>query len=251
METIVLRPRKATEIVDAAIEVYRRNPIHFMLLTTLVHAPWLILQLILLGNASPTAEVMTSALISLGTIVSYFLMSAVVVQMASDLYLGIETDAFIAIRRVGRKLPTAFFASLIQGFLIVLGLILLLVPAAYWSALYFAVIPVIVLERKGLFSAFGRSGALSKDLKLHILSTLGLVFIIRMAVTLGATILVAAIPNFAAQRVLSSLVSIIVYPIAGISDALIYYDARIRREGFDIELMARAGNSLAPEAAVV
>jgi len=238
MESIALRPRKPTEIVDAAIEVYRRNPVHFMLLTTMVHAPWLILQLIVLGNAPPTAEIATQGLIGLGTVVSYFLMSAVVVQMASDLYLGHETDAFEAFRRVGWKLPATFVVSFIQGFLIVFGFVLLVVPAAYWSALYFAAIPVIVLERKGLFESFGRSSQLSKGLKLHILSTLGLVFIIRIAVTLGATFVVTVVPNFAAQRVLSALVSIIVYPIAGISDALIYYDARIRREGFDIEMMA-------------
>ena len=244
MDPIALRPRKATEIVDAAIEVYRRNPVHFMLLTTLVHAPWLILQLVLIGNAPPTAQIATSLLISLGTIVSYFLMTAVVVQMASDLYLGRETDAFIAFRRVGAKLPTAFMASFIQALLLGFGLVLFLVPAVYWSALYFAAIPAIVLERCGLFEGFERSAKLSKDLKLHILSTLGLVFIIKFAVTLGATFLVAIVPNFATQRVLSALVSIIVYPISGISDALIYYDTRIRREGFDIEMMAAAPSTV-------
>src|SRR3954470_6042145 len=240
MDPIALRPRTATEIVDAAVEVYRRNPVHFMLLTTLVHAPWLILQIILLGNAPPTANFSVALLIGVGTLASYFLMGAVVVQMASDLYLGRDTDAFEAIRRVGWKLPTAFIASFIQAMLIGFGFVLLLVPAAYWSAIYFAVIPVIVLERKSLFAAFGRSSALSRDLKLHILSTLGLVFLIRMAVGFGSLILVGVIPNVITQHVLSTLMSIVVYPLIGISDAILYYDARIRREGFDIEMMAAA-----------
>src|SRR4051812_29453970 len=129
MDPLILRPRKATEIVDAAIEVYRRNPVHFMLLTSAVHAPWLILQIILLGNAPPTAELLTTSLIGIGTYMSSFLMSALVVQMASDLYLGRDTDAFMAARRVGWKLPEAFLASFIQAFLVILGLTLLLVPA--------------------------------------------------------------------------------------------------------------------------
>jgi hypothetical protein len=255
MESIALRPRKATEIVDAAIEVYRRNPVHFMLLTAMVHAPWLILQLVLLGNTQPATlavgDITTSILISLGTVVSLFLMSAVVVQMASELYLGRETDAFEAIRRVGWKIPTAFVASLIQGLLFVFGMMLLLVPAVYWSALYFAAIPVIVLERRSLFAAFERSGQLSKDLKLHILSTLGLVLIIRWAITGGALFLVLIIPSPVAQRVVSALVSIVVYPLAGITDALLYYDARIRREGFDIEMMAATSVTPKPAAAAV
>ena len=251
MDSIALRPRKATEIVDAAIEVYRRNPVHFMLLTAMVHTPWLILQLVLIGNAPPTAEIGTSLLIGLGSAASNFLMSAVVVQMASDLYLGRETDAFEAIRRVGWKLPTAFVASFIQGFLLVVGLMMLLLPAAYWSALYFAAIPTIVLERRGLFEGFSRSSQLSKGLKLHILSTLGLVFIIRMAITFGALVVVTIVHNNVAQRVLSTLVAIIVYPISGISDALIYYDARIRREGFDIEMMAGSAENVPVVAPVV
>jgi hypothetical protein len=250
MEAIALRPRKAIEIVDAAIEVYRRNPVHFMLLTALVQAPWLILQLILLGNAPPTTEIMTSAMISLGTIVSYFLMSSVVVQMASDLYLGHETDAFTAIRRVGARLPTAFVASFLQGLVIVLGFILLLLPAVYWSALFFAVIPAIVLERKGLFGAFSRSAELSRGLKLHILAMIGIVVIIRLAITIGASILITMVPNFSIQRVLGALVSIVVYPIGGISEALIYYDARIRREGFDIEMLAADVSVVTTEPAV-
>ncbi len=242
MESIALRPRKATEIVDAAIEVYRRNPVHFMLLTAMVHAPWLILQLLLIGNAPPTAKIGTQVLIGLGTAASNYFMTAVVVQMASDLYLGRDTDAFEAFRRVGWKLPTAFAASLIQAILLLIGLgpglLLLGFPAVYWTALYFAAIPAIVLERKNLFEAFGRSSQLSKGLKLHVLSALGLVVIIRVMVGGGAAALLFLIPNNVAQRILSTLVSIIVYPIAGISYALIYYDARIRREGFDIEMMA-------------
>lgn len=248
MDSIALRPRKANEIVDAAVQVFRRNPVHFVLLTTLVHAPWLILQLLLLGNAPPGAEALTSGLITLGTVVSYFLMTGVVVQLASDVYLGRDTDAFEAFRRVGWKFPTVFLASFIQGILIVFGLLLLLVPAVYWSALYFAAIPTIVLERRGLFEGFDRSSHLSKGLKMHILSTLGLVFLIKLAVTIGATVLVVFIPNFAAQRVVSALISIVIYPISGICDTLLYYDARIRREGFDIEMMA-GGPAPTPAAA--
>ena len=250
MDSIALRPRKATEIVDATIEVYRRNPVHFMLLTTLVYAPWLILQVVLLGNAPPTAKFLTQFLISIGALLSYFLLSAVVVQLASDFYLGRDSDAFLAIRRLGGKLPAAFIAAVIQTFIIGFGLALFIVPGVYWSSMYFAAIPIIVLERKGIFAAFDRSSALSKGLKGHILATLGLVFLIRLAVSGGALIMVALVPNIIAQRVLSTLVQIVVYPIFGIADALLYYDVRIRREGFDIEMLAATTSGAKSEPAV-
>ena len=66
--------------------------------------------------------------------------------------------------------------------------------------------------------------------------------------TIGALIVVGVIPQQIVQHVLSTLISIVVYPLVGITDALLYYDARIRREGFDIEMMAGA---TAPPAAAV
>src|SRR4051812_27006730 len=240
MDPLVLRPRGPIEIVDAAVEVYRRNPTHFMLVTAVVQVPWLVLQLVLLGNAPPTERIGTSLLLSLGTLVSQLFTTAIVIQLASDIYLGRDTDAFISLQRTGLRIVTAFVASILQGLLIVFGLILFLLPAVYWSALYFAVLPAIVIEGRGVFRAFSRSSELSRELKLHILSALGIVVAIRVAVGLGVGVSVVLIPNFMVQHVVAALASIVVNPLAGIVDALLYYDARIRREGFDIEMMAAA-----------
>ena len=226
------------EIVDAAVEVYRRNPTHFMLVTAAVQVPWLVLQLVLLGNAPPTDRIGTTLLLSLGTLISQLFTTAIVVQLASDIYLGHETDAFVSVQRIGVRLVTAFVASILQGWLIIFGLMLFLLPAVYWSALYFAVLPVIVIEKRSLFASFSRSAELSRDLKLHILGALGVVVAIRFAIALGIGVAAALVPNFMIQHVITALTSILVNPLAGIVDALLYYDARIRREGFDIEMMA-------------
>src|ERR1051325_2677972 len=240
MDPLVLRPRKAMEIVDAAIEVYRRNPTHFMLVTAAVQVPWLVLQLVLLGNAPPTDRLGTTLLLSLGTLISQLFTTAIVVQLASDIYLGRETDAFVSVQRIGRGILTALFASILQSCLIIFGLILFLLPAVYWSALYFAVLPAIGIEKHSLLGSFSRSAQLSRDLKLHILGALGVVVAIRFALALGVGVVAALVPNFMIQLVLTALTSILVNPLAGIVDALLYYDARIRHEGFDIEVMAGA-----------
>jgi len=249
MLPIVLRPRKATEIVDAAIEVYRRNPTHFMLVAAAVQVPWLILQVILLGNSTPTIDQLgTSMLIGIGTLVSQQFMTAVIVQMASDIYLGRGTDALAALQRVGAKLITAFVAAVFQGIVIGLSLVFFLLPAVYFSALLFAVIPAVVLERKGVFGAFERSSQLSRDLKLHIVGALGIVVAIRVAVGLGAIILVQLIGQPILQHVVAALMAVIVNPLAGIVETMLYYDARIRHEGFDIEMMASPAEPLATSA---
>jgi hypothetical protein len=42
------------------------------------------------------------------------------------------------------------------------------------------------------------------------------------------------------------VVTIMVYPVVAITEALLYYDTRIKSEGLDIELMAGALDAPAP-----
>lgn len=248
MESIALRPRKATEIVDAAIEVYRRNPLQFILLTAVVHVPWLILQIMFVGDVTSMEAVVRSSLIGVGTLITYFVMSGLIVYMASELYLGREIDAFETVRRMWRRLPAVFLASVMKSVAIAIGLLFFLFPAVYISAEYFAVIPVVVLEGRGPYSAFGRSRTLSRDTKTHILSALGLVVLIRFVVQISVAIVVTLIPMIALRHVAVAVASILIYPLIGIAEALIYYDVRIRKEGFDIEMMASQSVGSAPAA---
>ena len=241
MEAIALRPRKATEIIDAAIEVYRRNPIHFLLLAAIVRVPWLIVQIVFLAphEGDPDA-IVTSLLISLGTMISTFIMEGFVVFMAAELYLGRETDAFETFRRVGPRILAVFLASLMQSLAIGAGLILFLFPAVWVTAVLFAVMPAVVIEGKGVFGAFDRSEKLSSGEKGHILSAIGLVVLIRIILEVGILVIASAIPMTELRYVAITAASMVVYPLYGISTALIYYDIRIRKEGFDIEMMAKA-----------
>lgn len=247
MESLALRPRKATEIVDAAIEVYRRNPIHFLLLAAIVRVPWLIVQIVLLAGREGDAEaVFTSLLIGAGGMVSYFLTAGLVVHMASELYLGRETDSFETIRRVWPKTIQVFVASVLQSVAVVVGLILLLFPAVWITSVIFAVIPAIVIEKKGVMEAFNRSSQLSNGVKLHVLSALGLVVLIRVIVEVGLGIVALLIPMPELRYVVVAVAGMLIYPLFGIAVALIYYDIRIRKEGFDIEMMAQQPAQPAP-----
>jgi hypothetical protein len=51
-----LRPRSATEIVDAAFQLYRRDPFTYVLISALCYTPILALQLALLGPAAQIEE---------------------------------------------------------------------------------------------------------------------------------------------------------------------------------------------------
>ena len=59
MSDLVLRPRSATELIDAAFQVYRRAPVPFMVAMALVYVPWLALRLIFSLNVPETPEGLT------------------------------------------------------------------------------------------------------------------------------------------------------------------------------------------------
>ena len=250
MNSLALRPRKATEIIDAAIEVYRRNPVHFMLLAAIVRVPWLIIQIVFVGDRdTELAALTTSVLIALGTLISTLLMSGFVVHMASELYLGRQTDAFDTMRRTWTKIGSVFVASVAQSLAIGLGLLLFLFPAIWVTSVVFAVVPAIMIENRGVGDAFGRSWKLSAGMKSHILSALGLVVLIRVIVEFGVTIIALAIPSQELRFVAIAAAAMVIYPLLGIAETLVYYDIRIRKEGFDIEMMAE--QAAPPAAAVV
>jgi hypothetical protein len=66
-----------------------------------------------------------------------------------------------------------------------------------------------------------------------------LAYLIVMAVQLSVDIVAQAVGlNPIMGSVASSVLVIFVYPLIGICTALLYYDARIRKEGFDLQVLS-------------
>jgi hypothetical protein len=245
-----LRPRSPSEIVDAAFQILRAHYAKFVMCAAIAYVPILILKLLVLGDprgvlaTGDAAELgrlgsryMTTMLVS---VLTFSLMGAVLVTCTAQAYMGEEVDVGVAVRRVVRKLPTLLVASLLVGLMFIVGLVFFLFPAMYVAALTFAVTPAIMLEDAGLAGAFRRSEELSDGRKWHILNTLGLAILIYFVIYFGVTALTAIVGGFIVQSLAGTLVSICVYPVVAITNVLLYYDARIQREGLDIELMAGA-----------
>ena len=74
--------------------------------------------------------------------------------------------------------------------------------------------------------------------KLHILFTTLLAFLIFIVVYFAIVIVAAATGSVVISTVLTVAASILAYPLFAITEMLLYYDARVRNEGFDIEMMA-------------
>ncbi|MCL4499547.1 MAG: hypothetical protein M1335_04805 [Chloroflexi bacterium] len=162
------------------------------------------------------------------------------------LYLGSFLIIFIAGAAGG-------MAGSVMGFLAAapffLGMIVLLV---YVGLRLILVEPAFIVEMKGAAGSLGRSwalmsGSVGKAFALVLIA--GLVIGLISVIMTGPTQAIIAIKAQQGMRaapgvyllntVLSTLVNVLTVPLFSIVVILLYYDARIRREGFDLELLAR------------
>jgi hypothetical protein len=139
--------------------------------------------------------------------------------------------------------------GLIAGIALVIGFALCFFPGVYLSVLWCLAFPALLFERVGPFKAMGRSGSLIKgrwwaSLLLVVVGYL-LVTIIGFIIQYGllAVAAVAAddsvIVNAIATVVGSTLSSAITYPYLAAVLTILYFDQRVRKEGFDLQLLAQ------------
>ena len=235
--------RTVSEIVDAAFALYRRNGMQYITMAALATAPSLILNSILSGGATPTTLADFSKLLPgmLIGIITFGLVSAAIIRMGSDAYLGSEPNVAATIHEVLPRVPALLVATFLTSIMVFVAALFLVLPMFYVIALTFATIPLIVLERKGALAAISRSAKLSAGIKWHISSTLALVFGIYFVLSLAIPLLAAVVGGGPViQLLMQTLFAVLSAPILYLVVMVLYYDARIRAEGFDVEHMAQS-----------
>ena len=265
MSDLRLRARSVTEIVDAAFQLYRRDALEYVLVAAIAYAPLVVAQLLLMRGMLLTNSQMLNAsagaTIVLGIVglFAYALMSAALSRFSSDVYLDRPTGLGSVVRAVLRLFPRLIGATvlyllvLMVGFLpifvgvgissiplIFIGMLLSIVWVFYVLARCFAVYQTIVLEDRGIVAAFSRSSMLSQNRKGHILLTMLLVIVIFFLLALAVNIVGSLFGSIAGILVMQAMYTVVCYPLIGITQMVLYYDTRIRAEGFDIEVMTGA-----------
>jgi hypothetical protein len=251
---VSLRPRSTTELIDASVQLLRQHYLELVTVSALFMIP-VIVGSVLLEPVQPTpGEFYTgqslAALASLLVlqIVFYSASTAATVVIVSDSYLGREVTIGAAVERVFERIWTVLGVVLLQGLIIglgfTIGIIALFIPGFLFTAWFFASTNVVMVEGKSATEALSRSRDLALGSVGRILGTLFLAgLIVGLAQILVAALLVATVASFrtgtVAAGVLPYVVRIFLYPLVNVVITLLYYDLRIRKEGFDLELMAK------------
>ncbi len=237
MTDVRLRARSVSELVDAAFALYRRDSNQYILVMAVATIPQLVSRLFLRSDG--TMGLGLFALVTgLISSLTYMIGSAAIMKLGSEVYLGEQADFSHAVGSVIPKVFALLWAGFLKAILYAIGFLVFFVGEFYVAARFFAVAAVIVLEDGGVYEAFSRSSALSNGRKRHILNTLLLVWIIYFLLSMGVSLVANVTRSTVLAIVLTTAFQIVAYPIIGLTDMLLYYDCRIRGEGFDIERMA-------------
>jgi len=237
MTDVRLRARSVSELVDAAFALYRRDSSQYILVMAVATIPQLVSRLFLRSDG--TMGLGLFALVTgLISSLTYMIGSAAIMKLGSEVYLGEQADFSHAVGSVIPKVFALLWAGFLKAILYAIGFLVFFVGEFYVAARFFAVAAVIVLEDGAVGEAFSRSSALSNGRKRHILNTLLLVWIIYFLLSVGVSLVANIMGSTVVTIVLTTAFQIVAYPIIGLTDMLLYYDCRIRGEGFDIERMA-------------
>jgi len=243
------RPRSSSEILDAAFEIYRRYFIIFAAINIFAAIPvaissYLGLTAVLLQQPD---TIVTSYLVRLiGAFITPFTEGAMACA-ASAAYLGMPVDLEGSVRAAFRRPGRLFVAMFAKWILLVFGLIFFLVPGLVVFKRYFALPMTVLFEDNKVGDAISRSRKLSNDNGARIFGLLGGVLLFLLVITAVLTKSVTSLTSSVAiTAVITLLVAAAVSPFGTIVATLLYYDIRIRKEGYDIELMTQALDAGSP-----
>jgi hypothetical protein len=128
--------------------------------------------------------------------------------------------------RVSSSILPLLVAGLLAGLGIALGLVLLIVPGLFLMTIWAVIAPVIVLEKRPPFDAFGRSRELVRG---HGWTVFAIVLITGLLTGIASGILQAAfsfLPRFLEILVGGTIAQAIVAPFSAIALAITYFRLR-------------------------
>jgi hypothetical protein len=276
-----LRPRGVGEILDAAVALYRARFASLVRLSAMVVIPVQLLNVLItlstrpndvtFGATGPTPTYSTreafwvplagTIVMNIVVVLSTAFATAAVMRLVADTYLGTPTtgsnSAQLALRRWGAVLGLAIITSVV----VIAGTFACVIPGVFLQVAWVVAMPALLLEDKRIGQALHRSLELTKRRWWSCFAVHYVGSILTGVVTFALTLLITAGIHFAvhgtaalavAQGFSGAITGALTTPFVAAAIIVLYFDLRVRAEGFDIQMalrdmdLARAANPSVP-----
>lgn len=160
---------------------------------------------------------------SLLTLIIQIFYQGMVVQLVRDVQDGRRDSSSIELLQSVMPVAGPLLAvAVLSGIAIGIGFVLLIAPGLFLLTIWAVVAPVVVVERPGVFAAFGRSHALVRGNGWPVCTTILIIFLISFV--LSAIVLVAASGlGPAGVYGLSWIVESLTAPLAALISSVLYF----------------------------
>ena len=248
--TYALKPLSIGELLDRTFSFYRTN---FVLFVGIGAVPSLFIMLLsplqlMGGSAGPLFIVLASVILVILYCVAALLTQGATVIAVSNIQLGRPASIPGAFAGTWPRLGTLILIALNVSLRVLLGFLLLIVPGIYLAMKYVLALNVTVLEHTNVAQSIKRSADLTKGHRGRIfliyVMLFGFLVIVSAVMQAVLAILFVSIrtgqPSVLAGIALafgSFAIQSLLNPIITIASALVYYDERVRKEGFDLSHM--------------
>jgi hypothetical protein len=244
-----LKARTLSEILDGTFKLYRDNASAFLTISAIASVPLVGFQMFAAwakpmlnaGSVGTSLALVAGLLILLPVVlIAIYVQYCALSIAAADAYQGRPFTPQDAFSRTFNDVGGLLWASLIFSFGIGLGYVCCIVPGIYLTLIWAVWLQAFAVEGKRGSEALTRSKVLTKG----NLGQIGLILLVFLAVQLALMYgISAAIPAALAGipvlgAALQQAASILISPLYPSLLTLIYFDGRIRHEGYDLEVAA-------------
>ncbi len=237
-----LRAMGVGAILDRALRLYIRNFGILLAISLVFSVPMAAFYLLIDSAAGPDRLEQTMITIFGGmaySLVAIAFLQGALMQAVSDIYLGIPASMGRSLRLAGSRALPLLVGTFLYTAMTAIGFMACFLPGIFLTGALFAVVPIVVLERRGPIDAIARAWDLSSGMRLRAFAA---VFFAQVQTALSAY--AVAIPAGMMEvsplhtQAATHIVVALVQPYAAIVLILLYYDFRVRREAFDLQVLA-------------
>lgn len=217
------QPRTIGEIVRAAIGIYARRPLLFLMLTAAIVVPYeVIFALVSGGNGRGTAALLLLlGLIDLALVNPF--VTALETQALVDLGNGVSPSFGSVFAQALRVLPVVAAAEIVAGLSEFMGFVIFVVPGIYLAVRLAVAAPVAAVEHTNWLDAIRRAMALTRH---NFWRVLGLLVIQGLLTYLVAVIIGDG--NSLASTIIGLLFAVLAQSFTTLLISLLYFDLNAR-----------------------
>ena len=264
-----LRPLSVGETLDAVFTIYRSNFATLITIAAVILVPILLISGLLQlgfvndmivdveslesGNVTDFGDLFDAGAVFGGLILSLFnwaasaLASGAMVKAVADTYLGTEPTWQESIRFAFTRLGPLMIGSFLFALGVGLGLILLIIPGIILAVSWSVFAPAIVVEGESATGSLGRSWRLMGGRRWPVFGTYVVLYLILAVVgailglILGGILAAGSDGAFNFGNIVINIGSnVLTAPLLAIATTVIYFDLRVRKEAFDVTLLANS-----------